>query len=74
MFGFIKEGFIIGLLSLWRFLASIINASDRVKSVSLNNQQCIIQPTLTNLYLNKYIERLSYYPFAVNLKLRLWHF
>ena len=37
MFGFIKKIF-IGLLT------SIVNASNHTKCVSLNNQQCIIQP------------------------------
>ena len=27
----------------------------------------MIQPTLTNLHPNEYTQRLSYYPFAVNL-------
>ena len=33
-------------------LSSIVNASNHIKSVSLNNQKCIIQPTLINLNLN----------------------
>ena len=33
-------------------LSSIVNASNHIKSVSLNNQKCIIQPTLIDLNLN----------------------
>ena len=32
----------------------------------MNNQQSMNQPTLSHLHLNKYIEGLCYYPFAVN--------
>ena len=45
MFGLIKKMF-IGLL------ASIVNASNHAKCVSLNNQQCLTQPTLINLHPN----------------------
>ena len=34
---------------------------------SLNNQQCIIQPTLINLHSDEYSQGLSYYPLPVNL-------
>ena len=35
--------------------------------MSLNNQQCMTQPTLTNLHCNEYYQGLRYYLFAVNL-------
>ena len=59
MFGPIKKIF-IGLLT------SLANASNHTKCVSLNNQQCMIQPTLINLHPNEYTQGLHYYPFAVN--------
>ena len=48
-------------------LVSIVNTPDRIKCVSLNNQQCMTQPFLFDLHSNKYIEGLRCYPFAVNL-------
>ena len=54
MFGFIKKMF-IGLLN------SVVNASNHTKCVSLNNQQCMIQPTLINLHPNEYTQGLHYY-------------
>ena len=46
-------------------LASIVNASNHTKGISLNNQACMAQPTLINLHPKRYIEGLHYYPFAV---------
>ena len=60
MFVFIKKMF-IGLLT------SIVNVSNHTKCISLNNQQCMTQPTAINLRPNKYTKGLHYYPFAVNL-------
>ena len=37
------------------------------KCVSLNNQQCMIQPLLINLHPDKYTQGLRYYPFELNL-------
>ena len=48
-------------------LASITNTSNHSKCVFLNEQQCMIQLTLTNLPLNEYGQGLCYYPFAINL-------
>ena len=48
-------------------LASIVNASNHTKCVSLSNQKCINQPTLINLHPNEYSEEFHYYPFAVKL-------
>ena len=47
MFGLIKTIFI-------ELLASIVNASNHTKCVSLSNQKCKIQPILINLHPNEY--------------------
>ena len=47
--------------------SSIVNASNHTKSVSLRNQKCMIQPTVINLYPNKYSQECHYYPFLVKL-------
>ena len=54
MFGFIKKTF-IGLLT------SVVNASNHTKCVSLNNDQCMVQPTLINVHPNEYSQGLCYY-------------
>ena len=46
MFGFIKKMFI-------SLLTSFVNASSRTRCVSLSNQKCEIQPTLTDLHPNE---------------------
>ena len=48
-------------------LISVANATSHTKSISLNSQQCMIQPTLVKLYHNEYSQGLRYYPFTVNL-------
>ena len=53
MFGFIKKTF-IGLLT------SVVNASNHIKCVSLNNDQCMVQPTLINVHPNEYSQGLHY--------------
>ena len=35
-------------------LISVVNVSNHTKCVSLNNQKCMIQPTLINLHFNEY--------------------
>ena len=60
MLGLIKRIF-IGLF------ASIVNASNHTKCVSLSNQKCITQPTLVNLHPNEYSQECHYYPFTVEL-------
>ena len=55
MFGLIKQVY-IGLLSFSGSSATIVSAHDRIKCVSLNNQQCMTQPTLINLHHNQYAE------------------
>ena len=47
MFGLIKKSF-TGLST------AIVSASNNTKCVSLNNQKCMIQPTLINLQPNEY--------------------
>ena len=42
------------------------------KYVSLNNQQCMTQPTLNNLHRNKFSQGLRHYPFAVNLDVLIY--
>ena len=48
-------------------LSSIVNAFNHTKCVSSNNPKCEIQPTLINLYPNKYSQESHYYAFAVKL-------
>ena len=50
-----------------RLLTIVVNASNHTKFVSLNNQQCMTQPTLINFYPNEYSQGLRYYQFAINL-------
>ena len=45
-------------------LTSAVNASNYAKCVSLNNPQCMIQPTLVNLN----PKGLCCYPFALNMR------
>ena len=58
MFGLIKKIFI----GLW---TGIVSASNHTKCVSINNQKCMIQPTLINLHPDEYSQEFHYYPFAV---------
>ena len=48
-------------------LTSKANASIYTKCVYLDNQICMIQPTLFNLYPSEYTQGLSYFPVAVKL-------
>ena len=48
-------------------LASVLNASNHTKCISLSNQQCMVEPTLINLHPNGSSQGLRYYPFVVNL-------
>ena len=48
-------------------IKTILNGSNHTKCVSLGNQICMIQPTLSNLHLNEYSQEFHYYPFAVKL-------
>ena len=53
---------------LFRLLAGVaVNASSHKNCVSLSNQKCNIQPTLTNLHPIEYSQELQYYPFTVKL-------
>ena len=51
MFGTTKNMFIV-------LLTKIVNASNHTKFVSLSNQKCGIQSTLTNLHPNEYSQEL----------------
>ena len=48
-------------------LASTVNASNHTKCISLNNEQCMTQPTFINLHPNESSQGLRYYLFTVNL-------
>ena len=48
-------------------LASIVNACNYTKCISLSNQKCEGQPTPIKLHLNEYTRELQYFPFAVKL-------
>ena len=54
MFGIITKTFIV-------LLASIVNASNYTKRVSLSNQKCKIHPTLINLHPTEYSQEFRYY-------------
>ena len=56
---------IIGLLF------SIANASNHTQSLSLSNQKCMTEPTLTNLHPDQYSQEFHYYPFAINTLINL---
>ena len=58
MFGLIKKIFI----GLW---TGIVSTSNHTKCVSINNQKCMIRPTLINLHPDEYSQEFHYYPFAV---------
>ena len=47
--------------------AGPVNWSNDTKYISLSNQKCMIQPTLTNLHPNEYSEELHHYLFIVKL-------
>ena len=49
----------IVLLSISGSLVGIVNASDLTKCISLNNRQCMTQPTLINLYPNGIHSRIT---------------
>ena len=48
-------------------VSSTVSASNHTKYISLNNEQCITQHTLIDLYPTKCSQGISYYPFAVYL-------
>ena len=60
MFGLIKKIFI-------KLLTGLVNESNHIKCVLLNNQKCITQPTLIKLHPNEYTENIRHYPFVVKL-------
>ena len=46
-------------------LGSIVNASNHTKCFSLNNQKCMLEPTLINLHPNEYNQEFLYYASAI---------
>ena len=58
MFGLIKKMFTVLLTNI------IVNASNHTKSILLNSQKCMPQPTLINLHPNECSQEIYYYPFA----------
>ena len=48
-------------------LSNMVNGSNHTKCISLNNQKCIIQPTLINMHSKKYSQEFYYHPFAGKL-------
>ena len=50
-------------------LTGLVNGSNHTKSVSLSNQNYVIQPTLISLHSTEYSHELHYYSFAVKLDL-----
>ena len=46
-------------------LGSIVNASNHTKCFSLNNQKCMLEPTLINLHPNEYNQESLYYASAI---------
>ena len=59
MFELFKKAFIT-LLSFSISLTNIVNASSHTSCISLNNIQCMTQPTLINLHLNECSQGLPY--------------
>ena len=62
-------------------LTSLVNASSKTKCESLSNQKCEVQPTLINLYPNKYNQDLmeeniiqikSGITINVNVSVKIW--
>ena len=66
IFRLIKQLF-IALLSFSESLANMVNVSDFVTCISLNNQLCMSRPTPINFIPNQHNQGLSYYSFMVNL-------
>ena len=60
MFWLINKIF-IGLLT------DLVDGFNHTKCISLNNQKCMIQPTLMNLHPNECNQEFHYYPLAVKL-------
>ena len=49
------------------FLSNTVDGSNHTKCTSLNDQKCMIQPTLINLHPNEYSQEFYYYSFEVLL-------
>ena len=66
MLGIIKKMFIVLLTSIVNS-SSLVNAFGHTKFVSLSNQKCNMQPTLTNLHPNEYSQEPHYHSFVVKV-------
>ena len=47
-------------------LSNIVNGSNHTKCVSLNNEKCMIQPTLVNLHPNEIVKNFAAILFKLN--------
>ena len=57
----------VALLRFSRSLACVAKVFDGAKCASLNNQPCLIIPTLIDLDPDEYNQRLCHYPFTIKL-------
>ena len=48
-------------------LIRIVSVSNHTRYLSLSNQKCKTQPSVINLHLNEFSQKLRYYSFAINL-------
>ena len=48
-------------------LIRIVSVSNHRRCLSLSNQKCKTQPSVINLHLNEFSQKLRYYSFAINL-------
>ena len=61
-----KIMFVVILKIFVVLLSNIVNGSNHTKCVSLNNEKCMIQPTLVNLHPNKTVKNFATIPFKLN--------
>ena len=61
-----KIMFVVILKIFVVLLSNIVNGSNRTKCVSLNNEKCMIQPTLVNLHPNETVKNFATIPFKLN--------
>ena len=74
MFKIIEKMFIRWLI-VNGLSTDLVSGSNNEKCLSLTNQKCEIQPTLTNIHPNEYSQEFHYYPFVVKLdgRFRSWN-
>ena len=61
-----KIMFVVILKIFVVLLSNIVNGSNHTKCVSLNNEKCMIQPTLVNLHPNETVKNFATIPFQLN--------